>query len=111
MTDLKPGDKVNWEGAERVIVAVDGKTAWTRLADFPEAMGRLLPLDNLKKIEPFFEAGKTYDRSGGGPRFDVEKTGEDSDGPVAVGMTTYPHSGRGYWTVRHVFDGWTEVAE
>jgi len=105
MTDLKPGDKVRWEPVAsevRVIVAIDGKTAWTRLVDYPEATGRLLPLNELKKHVPFFEAGRTYTVRG--MTFEASQVGEDGSGPVAFGVQKRAGDDRSRWCIKRRID-------
>lgn len=113
---IKVGDKVRHVdpigGAfkERKVLGVYGELLWI------EGDGRqpwTTDARNYVKVEPFFEAGKTY-RPGRESQatFKVESIREDLDGestPVAIGVNTYHEDGKSFWDVRRIFDGWEEV--
>ena len=103
MTEIKPGDTAVSSGYTLKVLAVHEESGlfW--------GLGRggkplTYSIASFTKVEPFFEAGKTYRY--GSQRFEVEKTGEDSYGHIAFGVLQTGHS---TWHFQRSFGGWEEV--
>jgi len=63
-----------------------------------------------RKVEPFFEAGKTY-RDHDGELFEVQHVSERYGKKIAAGWAKYPDMDDGYWISKTMFGRWTEVKD
>lgn len=95
MTDFKPGDVVTpvrdndgGEGTRYTVIAVaDGDVVW------------------LKKVEPFFEVGKTYRRSRGEWSIRFQMNGTENFEPVRVEIDS---NGRKTAFGKLTIEGWSK---
>ena len=109
MSEIKVGDRVKTEygNSEGEVIALHGNDAWI----YFRGEGHLTwTKDKLKKIEPFFERGHTYDNvQHPGVTFDchyVGHVGASMDGrQYAAGVTHYS-DGASHATIRNSMDSW-----
>lgn len=103
-------------GGVRTVVSVGRKWLLYEFEGVERAIPRADFEERFEKIEPFFEAGKTY-RHRGGDTFAVERVDRDGDGGrVAYGLVTPPGVGKpAYWAMRThritTFSSWSLVEE
>lgn len=118
MTDIQPGDKVTLENGGPSsptwdVIAVHPNCAWIWIDG--ERGGRISFASYYRKVEPFFEPGKTYQsKTLPTSSYQVERVDTDSDGErVAYGMYAYTSESTGhvkYWvTIRDFRPGWKET--
>jgi hypothetical protein len=112
MSAINPGDTVRYVGPRKVtkgdellVLAVYEDRFWGKTE---EGKPLTYKMSDYEKVEPFFEAGKTYNCVG--DTFEVRYVEEDGSGPVAIGILTSPSHRKGIWVTKrpNVFSCWDE---
>jgi hypothetical protein len=111
VTEVKVGDKYEYVDGIAEVLCVGEFKAFVKLADGEEGVWYLFGFGSLKKVEPFFEVGKTYRHADHGDVFEVRCVDAIGDRRIAFGRSSWPDEDQQHFSTRRNFDGYEEVKD